>query len=108
MFNLNRLNSAMGRSTRKEYIHFSNPSPEIKYEWQEYPVNVTVKSKPMNTDIRYSKTNFYIINFELDGILYYYRGHTVNSGSWRLSEHLTSATQNPTSKFHKKQALAYF
>ena len=108
MFNLNRLNSAMGRATRKDYIHFSNPSPEIKYEWQVYPDNVTVKSKPKNTDKRYNKTNFYMVIFTVEDKMYMYRGHTVNSGQWRLNEHFTSATQNPTSKFHKKLALADF
>jgi hypothetical protein len=108
MFNLNRLNSAMGRSIRKDLIHFSNPSSEIRYKWQVYPLNVTAKSKPMNTDERYKHTNFYLVSFELEGIRYYYRGHTVNSASWRLNEHFTSATQNPSSKFHRKLALSAF
>ena len=108
MFNLNRLNSAMGRSIRKDFIHFSNPSSEIQYGWQVYPDNKTVKSKPTNTDERYKHTNFYLVSFELEGIRYYYRGHTVNSASWRLNEHFTSATQNPSSKFHRKLALTSF
>ena len=56
----------------------------------------------MNTDERYKNTNFYLVSFELEGIRYYY------TGKWRLNEHFTSATQHPTSKFHKKLALADF
>jgi hypothetical protein len=67
-----------------------------------------VKSKPTNTDARYKHTNFYLVSFELEGIRYYYRGHTVNSASWRLNEHFTSATQNPSSKFHRTLALTNF
>ena len=106
MFNLNRLNSSMGRSIRKEYIHFSNPSSEIKYEWQTYKENVMINSKPQATEHIYSKTNFYMVVFVVENKMYLYRGHTVNTGDCRLEEHKQSAMTNPTSKFHKMLALA--
>ena len=34
MFNLNRLNSAVGRYVRKDYIHLCNPSSKKTYKWQ--------------------------------------------------------------------------
>jgi hypothetical protein len=63
MFNLNRLNRAMGRAVRKDLIHFSHTSPEVQYKWQRYKDNVIIKSKPKNTDRRYSNTNFYLVKF---------------------------------------------
>jgi hypothetical protein len=108
MFNLNRLNSAMGRAVRKDLIHFSHTSPEVQYKWQRYKDNVIIKSKPKNTDRRYSNTNFYLVKLIVEDKLYYYRGHTVNTGDWRLNEHKLIATTNPTSKFHKMLALADF
>jgi hypothetical protein len=108
MFNLNRLNSAMGRAVRKDLIHFSHPSSKVKYKWQRYKDNVVITSKPKNTDKRYSNTNFYSVKLEVKGQIYYYRGHTVNTGDWRLNEHKLIATTNPTSKFHKMLALADF
>jgi len=108
MFNLSRLNSAMGRAVRKDLIHFSHPSSEVQYKWQRYKDNVIIKSKPKNTDKRYSNTNFYLVKLEVSGEIYYYRGHTVNTGDWRLNEHKLIATTNPTSKFHKMLAFADF
>ena len=101
LFNLNRLNSAMGRAVSKDLIHFSNPSTTKVYEWQKYKRYVVLKSKPNNIDERYQYTIFYLII--LCG--YYYRGHTVKHETVRLEEHFLESMTNPTSKFHKRLAI---
>ena len=47
-----------------------------------------------------------MVVFVVEDKIYLCRGHTVNTGDWRLEEHKQSAMTNPTSKFHKMLALA--
>jgi hypothetical protein len=102
LFNLNRLNSSMGRAVSKNLIHFSNPSHTKVYEWQKYKRCVVLKSKPNNINERYQQTKNYLVNLNNE---YYYRGHTFKHETVRLEEHFLESMTNPTSKFHKRLAI---
>ena len=61
IFDRNLLNSATGRSTCRDNVHFSNPNPNRVYEWVKYRQFVIVNSKPSHNSNGYDETKLYIV-----------------------------------------------
>ena len=99
IFDRNLLNSATGRSTCRENVHFSNTNPNRVYEWVKYRKFVIVNSKPSHNSNGYYETKLYLVMCKGQPI---YRGHTIlNDVIDRLNEHWDDARKNATNKFHK-------
>jgi predicted GIY-YIG superfamily endonuclease len=96
-FSRGKLNSAIGRSTKACYVHFSNTDTDKVYEWTKYDDNIELKNELNNTDERYKNTYIYAVK-EKGRVIYI--GHTLDTNT-RLKQHLKESITHPTTKFHK-------
>ena len=97
-FNRNLLNSATGRSTCREHVHFSNTDTDHIYTWATFRKSVRIDERPCHNSNGYHETKFYLICYKGIPI---YRGHTIQSIDEILKEHWGDAKRNATNKFHK-------
>jgi len=97
-FDRNLFNSAVGRSTCRANVHFSNTDTNRIYEWATHRQIVIVDSKPCHNSNGYGNTSCYVVTCKEIPI---YRGHTIQDPQVRLQEHWDEARTNPTNKFHK-------
>ena len=83
-FDNNLLNSATGRATCRDHVHFSNTDPNHVYEWATCRKLVILDSRPCHNSNGYNNTSRYVVTCKEIPI---YRGHTIQDLEARLQEH---------------------
>lgn len=97
-FNLNRLNSAIGRSINKDLVHLDLKDKDKYFDWYQYDDHIIINPMPNNNDPLYSATWHYEIR-ENGKVIYV--GLTTQTIVKRLKEHWETARTNPRDTFHK-------
>lgn len=97
-FNLNRLNSAIGRTINKDLVHLELKNKDKYFDWYKYDDHIIINPMPNNNDPLYSTTWHYEIRENRKVI---YVGLTTQTIEKRLKEHWETARTNPRDTFHK-------
>jgi len=97
-FNLNRLNSAIGRTINKDLVHLDLKHKDKYFEWHKYEDHIIINPMSNNDDHLYDTTWHYEIR-ENGKVIYV--GLTTRTIHERLNEHWKTAKTNPRDNFHK-------
>ena len=89
IFDRNLLNSATGRATCRNHVHFSNTDSTVIYNCAKYRTCVILDSRPCHNSSLYHETKLYLVTCKGEPI---YRGHTILEHVYdRLKEHWDDA-----------------
>ena len=97
-FNLNRLNSAIGRTINKDLVHLDLKDKDKYFEWYEDTDHIIINPMQNNNDPLYNQTRHYEVR-EGDKVIYV--GLTTQTTEKRMMEHWETARNNPRDTFHK-------